>query len=179
MHHIVVADWDEPIDARDNCVFVAIPSTLDGGAAPDGHHVLHAYLPATEPYADWAGLDRASAEYKAKKEARAEVLWKAVERFIPDIRRRAVVSSVGTPLTHERFLRREGGTFGPAFKAGDRAFPGHKAPVDGLFCCGDSTFPGIGVPAVAGSGIAVAHAIAPVGKHLALLSEMRRAGTLA
>jgi phytoene dehydrogenase-like protein len=179
VHHIVVADWDEPIDARDNCVFVAIPSALDGGAAPGGHHALHAYLPATEPYADWAGLDRSSAEYKAKKEARAEVLWKAVERFIPDIRRRAVVHSVGTPLTHERFLRREGGTFGPAFKAGDRAFPGHKAPVDGLFCCGDSTFPGIGVPAVAGSGIAVAHAIAPVGKHLALLSEMRRAGTLA
>ena len=44
--------------------------------------------------------------------------------------------------------------------AGVQSFPGHASPVGGLFCCGDSTFPGIGVPAVAGSGIAVAHAIA-------------------
>ena len=178
VHHIVVRDWDAPIDAKDNCVFVAIHSTLDKGAAPEGHHVLHAYLPATEPYADWANMDRKSRAYKDLKERRAEVLWEAVETFIPDIRKRAVVASVGTPLTHARYLRREAGTFGPAFAAGERAFPGHKSPLAGLFCCGDSTFPGIGVPAVAGSGIAVAHAIAPTRKHLALLDEMRAKGTL-
>jgi len=176
MHHIVVRDWDQPITAKDNAVFVAVPSALDGTAAPEGHHVLHAYLPATEPYEDWVGLDRDA--YTAKKEARAEVLWKAVEEFIPDIRERAVYSSVGSPLTHERYLRREGGTFGPAFKAGRRAFPGHASPLAGLYCCGDSTFPGIGVPAVAGSGIAAAHAIAPVEKQLELLGRMRAAGTL-
>ena len=108
-----------------------------------------------------------------------QVLWKAVEEFIPDIRERAVYSSVGTPLTHERFLRRPEGTYGSAWKAGEKTFPGHASPVDGLYCCGDSTFPGIGVPAVCGSGMAVAHAIAPVDKHLRLLNEMRRAGTLA
>ena len=107
------------------------------------------------------------------------MLWKAVEEFIPDIRERAVYSSVGTPLTHERFLRRPEGTYGSAWKAGQKTFPGHASPVDGLYCCGDSTFPGIGVPAVCGSGMAVAHAIVPASKHLKLLDEMRRAGTLA
>ena len=122
------------------------------------------------------GLDRA--EYAELKEARGEVLWKAIEEFIPDIRERSVYSAVGTPLTHERYLRREGGTYGAAWKAGEKSFPGHSAPFDDLYCCGDSTFPGIGVPAVCGSGIAVAHAIAPVEKHLKLLDNMRKAGTL-
>ena len=71
MHHIVVRDWTD-ITARDNCVFVAIPSTLDETAAPDGYHVLHAYTPATEPYEAWTGLDRAA--YEELKEARGEVV---------------------------------------------------------------------------------------------------------
>lgn len=173
MHHITIESWDKPVTAEDNCVFVAVPSVLDPSAAPEGHHVLHAYLPATEPYERWEGLQRNSDEYKALKEERSQKLWEAVEKFIPDIRERAIVSSVGTPLTHERFLRRYKGSYGPAFAAGERAFPGHKSPVAGLWCCGDSTFPGIGVPAVAGSGIAVANSIAPLGKHLELLEELR------
>jgi phytoene dehydrogenase-like protein len=37
----------------------------------------------------------------------------AVRKVIPDIDSRVEVSLVGTPLTHERFLRRSGGTYGP------------------------------------------------------------------
>eukprot|EP00310_Coccolithus_braarudii_P016924 CAMPEP_0183360166 /NCGR_PEP_ID=MMETSP0164_2-20130417/54497_1 /TAXON_ID=221442 /ORGANISM="Coccolithus pelagicus ssp braarudi, Strain PLY182g" /LENGTH=572 /DNA_ID=CAMNT_0025534465 /DNA_START=55 /DNA_END=1773 /DNA_ORIENTATION=- len=173
MHHIIVRDWEQPISAPDNCVFICVASSLDPDAAPEGHHVLHAYLPATEPYERWEALDRASDEYAALKEERAQPLWSAIERFIPDIRERAVVSCVGTPLTHERYLRRHRGSYGPAWAAGEETFPGHKSPVEGLWCCGDSTFPGIGVPAVAGSGIAVANGIASLEKHLELLDEMR------
>jgi phytoene dehydrogenase-like protein len=42
----------------------------------------------------------------------------ALEQIIPDVRDRAEVSLVGTPLTHERFLRRQRGTYGPALHAG-------------------------------------------------------------
>ena len=45
-----------------------------------GFHSLHAYTPATEPWADWEGLDRKSPEYKAKKEDAAEFLFSAIER---------------------------------------------------------------------------------------------------
>jgi hypothetical protein len=41
--------------------------------APAGKHVLHAYLPASEPYEIWAGLDRRSEEYARLKEARSQV----------------------------------------------------------------------------------------------------------
>ncbi len=49
---------------------------------------------------------------------------------------------VGTPLTHERFLRRHRGSYGPAIKAGEAMFPGPTTPIPGLYCAGDSTFPG-------------------------------------
>ena len=41
------------------------------------------------------------------KEERAEVLWQAVERCIPDVRKRVEFSIIGSPLAHEAFLRRD------------------------------------------------------------------------
>jgi phytoene dehydrogenase-like protein len=101
------------------------------------------------------------------------VLRQAIEKQIPDVRERCNIKLIGTPLTHERFLRRDGGTYGPFLKATDGMLAGQKTSCPNFFCCGDSTFPGIGVPAVAGSGIAVANGIASLEKHLDLLEEMR------
>ena len=53
-----------------------------------------------------------------------------------------------------------------------------RTPVAGLYCCGDSTWPGIGVPAVAGSGIAAAHAVVGVGPQRELLRRMREERSL-
>lgn len=47
-----------------------------------------------------------------RQEERSQCLWGALERVIPDIRARAEVALVGTPLTHERFVRRYKGTYG-------------------------------------------------------------------
>ncbi len=38
-----------------NVVLVSIPSVMDKSMAPAGKHTLHAYLPATEPFALWKG----------------------------------------------------------------------------------------------------------------------------
>ncbi|BAB74738.1 hypothetical protein DSM107007_52840 [Nostoc sp. PCC 7120 = FACHB-418] len=117
-------------------------------------------------------MDRRSQEYEQQKRSRAEVMWQAVERIIPDIRSRCEIQLVGTPLTHERFLRRYRGSYGPAISAASGLFPGHGTPLPGLMCCGDSTFPGIGLPAVAASGMIVANTLAPVSQHLAMLDRV-------
>jgi phytoene dehydrogenase-like protein len=52
-------------------------------------------------------------------------------------------------------------------------FPTGATPLKGLFCCGDSTFPGIGLPAVAASGMIVANSLVPVEKHLTMLQRIR------
>jgi hypothetical protein len=43
------------------------------------------------------GLERGSPEYEALKQERSQVLWRAVERVIPDIRQRTEVEMVSPP----------------------------------------------------------------------------------
>jgi phytoene dehydrogenase-like protein len=171
-HYIVVNDWEKGVTAPQNVVLVSIPSLLDPSLAPSGKHVIHVYTPGNEPYELWQGMDRRSEEYARQKQARAEVMWQALERVIPDVRSRCDVTLVGTPLTHERYLRRYRGSYGPAIRAGEGFFPGSGTPLPGLLCCGDSTFPGIGLPAVAASGMIAANTLAPVQKHLEMLKDI-------
>ncbi|KAF8405825.1 hypothetical protein HHK36_007902 [Tetracentron sinense] len=174
IHHIVVNDWNRGVDADQNVVLISVPSVLSQDLAPPGKHILHAYTPGTEPFGLWEGLDRRSSEYKRLKAERSEVLWRAVERALgPGFsREKCEVKLVGTPLTHQRFLRRNRGTYGPAIQAGKDNFPGHSTPILQLYCCGDSTFPGIGVPAVAASGAIVANSLVSVSQHSQLLDAI-------
>ena len=42
----------------------------------------------------WEGMDRASKEYKMKKEEAADFLWRAIEEYVPDARKRAIPGTV-------------------------------------------------------------------------------------
>lgn len=173
VNYIFVESWAAGVDASQNVVVLCVPSAADPGLAPDGHVVMHAYTPATEPYALYEGMRRDSEEYRALKKRRCQVLWKAVEKVVPDARERAHIVMEGTPLTHERFLSVEGGTYGPLMSAKDGTFPLPTVDdVDRLLCIGQSTFPGIGVPAVAASGFAAANSLVPVEKQLQLLDSI-------
>lgn len=106
------------------------------------------------------------------QEERSQCIWRALERLIPDVRARAELALVGTPLTHERFLRRYKGTYGPAISARTGAFPGPGTPLPGLLRCGDSCAPGIGVPAAAASGMIAANTLVPVWDHWRLMDAL-------
>ena len=171
-HYIIVNDWQQGVTAPQNVVVVSIPTVLDPSLAPPGKHAIHVYTPGNEPYELWQGMERNSEEYKLQKKARAEIMWQGLERIVPDIRERTEVELVGTPLTHSRYLRRHHGSYGPAIEAGKALFPGANTPLSGLLCCGDSTFPGIGLPAVAASGAIAANTLAPIDKHLQMLKKI-------
>lgn len=171
-HYIVVNDWAKGITAPQNVVLISIPSVLDPSLAPPGKHTIHVYTPGNEPYTVWQGIDRHSEAYIKLKHDRSQVMWQALERIIPDIRSRCEVTLIGTPLTHERYLRRHQGSYGPAIPAGKGFFPGATTPIANFLCCGDSTFPGIGLPAVAASGMIAANTLAPVQAHLQLLTGL-------
>jgi phytoene dehydrogenase-like protein len=134
----VIRNWDGPEGVEDprNIVLCSMPSLIDPSMAPEGYHVIHAYTPATEPYAWWQGMDRKSDEYRLKKEEAADFLWSAIEEYVPNARQRAVPGTVqiGTPLTHESFLRRTRGTYGPRVDVGKgQTLPGHKTPLQGFY----------------------------------------------
>ena len=168
-HHLIVNDWSD-LEAEQNVIIVSIPTVFDKTLAPTGRAVVHSYLAASEPWSVWKDVRPGTPEYERLKEERSQCLWKALERVIPDIRQRAQggVVMVGTPHTHQRFLNRHQGTYGPAISAGKgQSFPGPATfPVDGFFCVGDSTAPGIGVPAASASGMIAANTIMGIGKHL-------------
>ncbi|MBD1929580.1 FAD-dependent oxidoreductase [Trichocoleus sp. FACHB-90] len=152
-HHVVVHDASKDITEPGNTCMISIPSVWDANLAPVGHHVVHAYT--LEPYEGW----RRDEGYEERKKERSQSLLGALERVIPDIRDRIVLELIGTPLTHAYYLRRYQGTYGPAIAAGKGTFPGTQTPISGLYRVGDSTMPGIGVPAVAASGILCANTL--------------------
>jgi phytoene dehydrogenase-like protein len=152
-HHVVVHDSDKDITAPGNTCMISIPSVWDKNLAPPGHHVVHAYT--LEPYQNW----QKNEAYQQKKQERAQSLYRALRKIIPDLDSRITLELIGTPLTHARFLRRDRGTYGPAIAAGKGMFPSCHTPIAGLYRVGDSTMPGIGVPAVAASGILCANTL--------------------
>lgn len=170
-HYITVDDWERGIDAPQNLIVMSIPTVLDPSLAPPGKHTIHVYTPATEPYELWQGCDRRNPEYAELKQKRAEPLWRALERIIPDARQRVEVELVGTPLTHERFLRCHRGSYGPAISVQNGLFPGPTTPLAGLLCVGGSTFPGIGLPAVAACGLITANTLTSVDQHRQMLRD--------
>lgn len=152
-HHVVIHDAAQDISAPGNTCMISIPSVWDASLAPPDHHIIHAYT--LEPYAGW----QRDLNYDLRKREKAEPLFRALEKVIPDLRQRISLELIGTPLTHAYYLRRHQGTYGPAIAAGKGMFPSCHTPITGLYRVGDSTMPGIGVPAVAASGILCANTL--------------------
>ena len=75
-------------------------------------------------YGDWAGLSRE--DYEAGKRELIENTLTAIEKYVPDIRRRLSHVEAATPLTFERYTRHlQGASFGTKFEglAVSRALP--------------------------------------------------------
>mmetsp|Transcript_20572 Transcript_20572/g.23843 ORF Transcript_20572/g.23843 Transcript_20572/m.23843 type:complete len:644 (+) Transcript_20572:1776-3707(+) len=203
--HYSVLNFDLDVTAEQNLVIISIPTVVDPSLAPEGYHIIHAYTAASENFSDWesflennkdpgkvganpnlkiASKYNEAEGYNQLKDEKAEALWKAIETVIPDVRARAkedgAVSIVGTPLTHRRYNQRFRGTYGPAPPEGKDVWelPGPITPIKGLLACGDTTFPGIGLPGVAASGTIAANTLVSVDKQLELMSELKSKSAL-
>ncbi|OUL20136.1 carotenoid isomerase [Nostoc sp. 106C] len=157
-HHILLEDWQQ-MTAAQGTVFVSIPTLLDPDLAPAGYHIIHAFTP--DWIDNWQGMSES--EYEASKEAAAWRIIDRLEQIFPGLDAGLDYLEVGTPRTHRRFLGREDGTYGPIPRRklrGLLGMPFNRTAIPGLYCVGDSTFPGQGLNAVAFSGFACAHRIA-------------------
>jgi phytoene dehydrogenase-like protein len=181
-----------------NMIAVSNPGVLDRTLAPEGYIVLHAYGAGNEPYDIWKassndmivgssidstdktmnseeGRRYQSSTYEALKDERAIPLWRAIESIIPDARDRVVLALLGSPLTHERFLRRPFGTYGAAF---EDCLKDGSTPIPNLILAGDGVFPGIGIPAVALSGSSAANGMVAVIDQWLCMDELKSRGVI-
>ncbi len=157
-HHIVLEKWEQMEDPE-GTIFVSIPTLLDPDLAPEGYHIIHTFTPHWID--DWQGLT--PSEYEAKKEEAAGRIIDRLEKIFPGLDAGLDYMEVGTPRSHQRFLNRVDGTYGPIPRRkllGLLGMPFNRTSIPGLYCVGDSTFPGQGLNAVAFSGFACAHRIA-------------------
>eukprot|EP00871_Galdieria_phlegrea_P003766 jgi/Galph1/4390/GphlegSOOS_G3098.1 len=161
-HHVILEDWKEMETANDaqGTIFISIPTVLDASLAPPGHHIFHIFTPSW--FSEWKGLSIGA--YKEKKARLAERIIQRVERVaFPGLASAIQHLEIGTPRTHRRFLSRMDGTYGPIPRKklpGLLTMPLNRTSIGGLYCVGDSTFPGQGLNAVAFSGFACSHRMA-------------------
>lgn len=159
-HHFVLEDDWARLEEPYGSIFLSIPTILDSSLAPEGHHILHIFT--TSSIEDWEGLS--TKDYEAKKKVAAdEIINRLEKKLFPGIRSSIAFMEVGSPKTHRRYLARDKGTYGPMPRRtpkGLLGMPFNTTAVDGLYCVGDSCFPGQGVIAVAFSGVMCAHRVA-------------------
>ncbi|XP_009348566.2 prolycopene isomerase, chloroplastic [Pyrus x bretschneideri] len=159
-HHFVLEDDWTRLEEPYGSIFLSIPTVLDSSLAPEGRHILHIFT--TSSIEDWEGLSRK--DYEAKKELVAdEIIHRLENKLFPGLKSSIAFKEVGTPKTHRRYLARDKGTYGPIPRntpKGLLGMPFNTTAIDGLYCVGDSCFPGQGVIAVSFSGVMCAHRVA-------------------
>lgn len=178
-HHIILEDWadlETSVDGK-GTLFVSIPTVLDSSLAPDGMHIFHFFTPSD--LAEWpssassttttttttstSAAAHGKGQYQAKKQTMLDTLLRRLEPYFPGISNAVEYVQVGSPKTHRRFLGRVDGSYGPTPAKrlnGLISMPFNRTQVPGLYCVGDSTFPGQGLNATAFSGFSCAHRVA-------------------
>ena len=157
-HQIVLEDWAE-LEAAGGTLFMSLPTLLDPSLAPRDRHIIHALTPSW--LTEWQGLS--PPQYEQQKQHAASRIIHRLEHLFPGVKGAIEHCSIVTPRTHRRFLGRVDGTYGPMPRRQRPrllGMPFNRTVVPGLYCVGDSTFPGQGLNAVAFSGFACAHRVA-------------------
>jgi C-3',4' desaturase CrtD len=154
LHHQVIVR--EPM-GEGNTLFLSLSPEWDATRAPAGRRALtistHTQL---DPW--WTLLKYDPRRYEARKEFYTKRLLQSAERVLPGISGAVDVVQPGTPVTFQRFTRREWGWVG-GFPQTDlfRSWGPRLAPA--LWMVGDTIFPGQSTAAVALGGLRVANAI--------------------
>ncbi|MFN2489905.1 MAG: phytoene desaturase family protein [Actinomycetota bacterium] len=141
--------WDDAKygrPAREPMVDCVIPTTKDPTLAPEGKHVLTAFV-------QYAPYDLAEGTWEDQRETFGDRVIETISRYAPGFSDSVIHREVLTPVDLEERFGLIGGnifhgemsldqmfTFRPAARAS-----GYATPLDGLYLCASGTHPGGGV----------------------------------
>jgi len=156
-HQIILPDGETFPVCGSRSVFVSFSAKDDRQRAPAGERVLALSTHAAKPE-QWSGLDRD--EYAKSKNAVAEAMIAALERHLPGFRRELIRYRLeSSPVSWQGWIFRRHGSVGGLPQRMGKVLGGLGAastPFEGLVLCGDTVYPGQGVPGVALGGIIAA-----------------------
>ncbi|MCE7988700.1 MAG: hypothetical protein DYG89_46690 [Caldilinea sp. CFX5] len=153
-HHQVIVR--EPMGEA-NTAYLSLSPAWDKGRAPAGQRILT--ISTHTALALWWQLrESAQKAYEARKTIYSDQLITAATHALPSLREASKFILAGTPITFQRFARRDWGWVG-GFPQTHlwRAWGPRLAPQ--LWMVGDSIFPGQSTAAVALGGLRVADSI--------------------
>ncbi|MGE3908787.1 MAG: phytoene desaturase family protein [Chloroflexota bacterium] len=149
-YHQVVGEYGAPLEDGGSC-FVSMFGP-EQARFPNTVRLTVSTHTRVEPW--WNLPDEAA--YQAQKADIGERLLAAVERILPDVRRRITFSEVSSPRTFWRWIGRPEGRVGgvpQTPRTANLLARTHRTSSPGLLLCGDSIFPGQGTIGVTLSGI--------------------------
>jgi phytoene dehydrogenase-like protein len=146
--------WDETKHGRPSThpyVDCVVPTHLDPGLAPEGRHVLTAFV-------QYAPYRLAEGDWATERERMADRVTDAITEFAPNFKRSVLARDILSPVDLEsRYGLTEGNIFHGDLNLGQlflgRPIPGwarYRTPVRGLYLCGAGTHPGGGVTGAPG-----------------------------
>lgn len=137
-----------------NTIFLSLSPAWDGSRAPAGKRAI-TFSTHTDLNLWWDLFEKDPAGYKALQQQYTDRLLDAAEQAFPGLRQAAELVLPGTPVTFQRFTRRDRGWVGGFPQTGLFNAWGPRLG-RGLWMVGDSIFPGQSVAAVALGGLRVA-----------------------
>ncbi len=151
LHHQIILP--EPMaDTGSRSVFVSLSHPDDSTRAPTGLRV--ASLSTHCRPESWFGLDRAT--YRSRKAAVGAEMLAALGRIFPALADLSPEAGhTASPVTFERWIGRSRGRVGGLPQRMDRTPLDQLSPVTpvaGFYLCGDTAYPGQGIPGVVLSG---------------------------
>ena len=125
---------------------LAIPSITDPDLAPEGQHVVSAYV-------QFAPYELRGTTWEAERDRLGDVATRTIGKYAPDFERTVVARQVITPLDLERVHGLTGGHIFHGELALDQLFIGrplagwcrYQTPIRHLYLCGAGTHPGTGL----------------------------------
>lgn len=155
LHHQIHLQQNDRIPGiTSKSLFVSFSKRGDKVRAPEGERVLNI---STHTIPDsWYSLNN---DYDVMKSKTESCIIDVLKRRLPVFRDAEVkLAFSGTPVTWEKWVHRFRGRVGGIPQSMDRSlldWMPNKTPKAGLYLCGDTVFPGQGIPGVTLSGINV------------------------
>jgi phytoene dehydrogenase-like protein len=150
--------WDDAKYGRPSerpMIELTIPTTYDPSLAPDGRHIMGAFV-------QYAPYSLKEANWDELRDPFADRVVSLIEEYAPNIRSIILDRQVLTPLDLERTFGLTGGNIFHGEMSLDQMFvmrpvaswARYRTPIRGLYLCGSGTHPGGGVTGAPGHNAA-------------------------
>ena len=132
---------------------LTIPSVLDPSLAPEGKHVVSAYVQYAPYHLRSAEASRSVGDWDAERDRLGDATVRTIAQYAPEFPASIVGRDVVTPLDLERTYGLTGGHIFHGELALDQLFvarpilgwSAYATPITGLYLCGSGTHPGSGL----------------------------------